>query len=434
MCQSRFLHLLLLFALLIGNPWQLHALSVTGLYSQRVAVANESDAERERAFREALEAVILKVTGNPRWLDHEDVVRAIGSAQSYVEAISYSSELITVPAGLTGDADDPDPTDLASEPTTPTVEPAAPNQVAPGNQQTTDATRSAARDEETGTTTSVADADPAQASPEPVRREQRYIDVSFAENLIDQLLANADIPVWDSNRPSVLVWMVLQNPNGEREMLTADAHPEIMALMQGFATRRGVPIIFPLLDFEDRRSLGVDQIWALETDAIRSASARYGADSVLAGRVYFTAAGEMVGLWQFLFQDQAEVFDGFDANLEDYLYAPLNRITSQLAGYFAIAPETTRRQQVALRVDGVGDLQAYSALLNYVRNLGLVETVITTGLEGARIELNLGLLGNARQLNELIALDRDLLPVDASSSIGVTDDPESDMLHYRWTR
>ena len=40
------------------------ALQVTGLYSQQVRVSNESNAERTRAFHEALAAVIVKVTGD----------------------------------------------------------------------------------------------------------------------------------------------------------------------------------------------------------------------------------------------------------------------------------------------------------------------------------------------------------------------------------
>src|SRR6056300_429135 len=74
------------------------ALPVTGLYSEQMAVANESDAERSRAFREALQAVILRVTGEPQWLDHPTIIAAVENAQSYVEAIGYSSEFIAVPA------------------------------------------------------------------------------------------------------------------------------------------------------------------------------------------------------------------------------------------------------------------------------------------------------------------------------------------------
>jgi hypothetical protein len=49
-------------------------------------------------------------------------------------------------------------------------------------------------------------------------------------------------------------------------------------------------------------------------------------------------------------------------------------------------------------------------------------------LDGERLELRLGLVGDAQQLFELIALDRDLLPIEGGATDG------SDVLHYRWTR
>lgn len=351
------------------------ALQVTGLYSQQVPVSNDGAAERNRAFREALAAVVVKVTGDPRWLEAPSIERAIAQAQNYVEATSYFSESVQLPL-------------------------------------------------EDNTADSDVDGDQFYTA------EQRIISVNFAAALIDELLASANIPVWDSNRPSVLVWMVLQSSSGEREFLTVDSNPEIVKLMQDFAAARGLPIIFPVLDFEDRRTLSENTAWNLDQSAISSASARYGADSILAGRLHFTASGELVGLWQFQFQDGAEVFDGFDNELQSYLYAPLNRITTQLAGYFAILPESVDGESIRLRVDGIKNLTAYSSLLNYVENLGLVETVTTAEVDGERIELQLGLVGDTRQLYEQIALDRDLMPINNT----VEDSSRATMLHYRWTR
>lgn len=392
------------------------ALPVTGLYSEQMAVANESDAERIRAFREALQAVILRVTGEPQWLDHPTIIAAVENAQSYVEAIGYSSEFIAVPA-----------------------------EVAARAAQSTDVTGTA---ETTGTTGATgitqmpgAAVEPTVATPEPhanqaevsaplipTTREQRYIDVDFSSALIDELLTTANIPIWDSNRPSVLVWMALQDETGNRSLMTADINNNIIELIQEFADRRGLPVLFPVLDFEDRRSLNEDLVWTLNEEAIRQASNRYGADSILTGRLHFTASGELVGLWQFLFQDEADVFDGFSTDLREYLHGPLARVTSQLASYFAIVPESATREMVQLRVDGVGSLQEYSSLLSYVSGLGMVESVSPAQLDGERLELRLGLVGDAQQLFELIALDRDLLPIE-----GVASDA-SDVLHYRWTR
>ncbi|NKB31941.1 MAG: DUF2066 domain-containing protein [Pseudomonadales bacterium] len=349
------------------------ALQVTGLYDHRVAVNNESDTERNRAFREALEAVILKVTGEHRWLEHPSIEEALDNAQSYVEAISYSSELVALPL--------------------------PPNSIAPDTQPLLAPTV-----------------------------EQRFIEVNFADSLIDELLASAAIPVWDSNRPSVLVWMALQNAAGERTMLTSESNLQIISYMQEFAAQRAIPIIFPVLDFEDRRNLSEDVVWALEEAAITTASERYGADSILTGRLHFTASGELVGLWQFIFQGEAEVFDGFEEDLNAYLHAPLDRITNQLASYFAIVPETTTQQIVRLRVEGISDLSAYSALLTYVSGLGLVDSVSMAALDGERLELELGLVGDSAQLFEMIALDRDLLPIQSSQA------GSRGVLHYRWTR
>ena len=392
------------------------ALPVTGLYSEQVAVATESDAERSRAFREALQAVILRVTGEPQWLDHPAITAAVENAQSYVEAIGYSSEFIAVPAEVAA---------LAAQTTEATGTPEATG--------TTEATETAE--------TPGAAVKPTVATPEPdasqaevsaplisTTREQRYIDVDFSSALIDELLTTANIPIWDSNRPSVLVWMALQDETGNRSLMTADINNDIIELIQEFADRRGLPVLFPVLDFEDRRSLNEDLVWTLNEEAIRNASNRYGADSILTGRLHFTASGELVGLWQFLFQGEAEVFDGFSTDLREYLHGPLARVTSQLASYFAIVPESATREMVQLRIDGVGSLQEYSSLLSYVSGLGLVEFVSPAQLDGERLELRLGLLGDAQQLFELIALDRDLLPIEGGAS------DASDVLHYRWTR
>lgn len=398
------------------------ALQVTGLYSQKILVLNESNSERSRAFRDALAAVIVKVTGEQRWLLDPVVVTAVSNAQSYVEGVSYSSELVLLrPTDALGD-------DSQAEVLGNTQ----------GNSQ--DSSGFSSRDDseeqvqENPNNLNVSAENPELMTaevPEAVTAastEQRFINVDFSATLINELLLEAKIPVWDSNRPSVLVWMTLQDEAGERSLLSSETNPKIVSLIRDFADERGLPIIFPVLDFEDRRNVTEDAIWSLDEAVIRQASVRYGADSIMSGRLHFTAGGDLVGVWQFIFQDQTLMFDGVDQELKSYLNAPLDKITTQLASYFAIVPETSDFEIVQLRIDGVGNLQAYSSLVTYVNGLGLVESVTTTALDGERLDLSLSLLGDPNQLAELIALDRDLLPIQSESL-------ENDFrLHYRWTR
>ncbi len=392
MNRDRLKHCWLVCLLLLGmaaTSLPINALRVYGLYSERVAVVNESDAERNRAFRHALTAVILKVTGERRWLQHPVVEQALDNAQSYVEAIAYSSEEIEVPQqAMVTQNPEPDSDAIDQE---------------PGQK-------------------------PDNAPLLPRIVERRYVEVDFSSRLINELLTDANIPVWDSNRPSVLVWMALQDADGNRTLLTSDINQEIIDFIQNFATERGLPVIFPVLDFDDRRNLSEDLVWALDEEVIRRASERYDADSVLTGRLHFTASGELVGLWQFLFGTRVEVFDGFSTELEEYLHTPLDRVTSQLADYFAIVPEAISSATVRLTVEGVSDLEDYSALIAYLGNLGLVKSVFPAAIDGEQLELELALVGDAEQLFEWIALDRDLLPIQSSH----TD--LQPVLHYRWTR
>lgn len=354
------------------------ALTVSGLYSHEIAVANQSDQERSRAFREAMVAVIIKLTGEQQWVDNPRIQQALDTAQNFVQAIEYRTERRLL---------DGDEAELTGTP------------------------------------------DPSQPlRPEPTYVDQELLNVSFSRDLVDQLLADAAIPVWDSNRPSLLVWMSLQNDAGERRLLSADSNPAIIDLMQSFARTRGIPIIFPLLDFADRRALSPNVLWSLDEQAIIAASRRYAPDSILSGRLHFTASGELVGLWQFIFQDRIQMFDALDTDLGSYIQDSLDQVTTQLARHFAVIPTPGGEGIARLRVEGIDSLAAYAELVKHLQELVLVESVTVTSVNGQALELDLSLQGSPGQLVEMLSLDRNLSLLEP----GGAENPQG--LRYRWTR
>ncbi len=355
-----------------------NALPVEGLYNHELPVANQGDAERRRAYREALAAVILKVTGETRWLQRPQVQTALQNAQSFVEEVGFRTGVRQVPA--------------------------VPDQ--------------------TG-----ADLDDV-ISPQLVTQPAIFINVRFSRTLIDDLLDAANIPIWDRNRPTVLVWISIQSANGQRSLLGSDSEHQILEVIQEFSRQRGVPFLIPVLDFVDRRSLPVADVWSLNQDAIRAASARYGADSILAGRILVTPAGELVGLWQFQFRDNVETFDAVDSEISRYMQLPLDRVVGRLAGHFSIVRNTLQSNEtVMLRVDGIQDIASFESLVSYVRELAVVRNVELARLDGATLELNVALSGTRTHLREFLSLDRDFAVVETGANLG-----ERDFLHYRWTR
>lgn len=355
--RAGLLHALVFLVWVLTPVSFVRALPVQGLYQQEIAVANQSDQERRRAYRDAFARVVTKVTGERRWLEHPQIVSALSSAYRYVAEVSFRSG-----AG-------------------------APGQIG-------------------------------------------QLDVRFDQTLIDNLLDSANIPVWDVNRASVLLWITVQDIDGRRTMLGSSAEHALLDQVRAFSDERAVPVLIPLLDLEDHLMVNVDRAWTLDTQALRQAANRYAADSVLAGRILITPAGDLVGFWQLIFRDDVQVFDHINNELASYMDLPLDRAAVTLAGYFGlVASEFEREDQVLLRVDGINDLQNHTRLLQYLESLSVVRQVKLSALRSDSLDLSLQLVGTRQILTDFISLGRDLEPVNF-----VPGQPVGDVLHYRWTR
>lgn len=441
-CFSPFLLLVTLVLPTVLTMNASSALTVTGLYSYEIPVNNESNAERSRAFREAMEAVIVKVSGDARWLEQTEIRSALSRAQSYVEEVRYRRDVRLEPEFNATASEQANSNDLGVELSAVSglaavdananagVANSADSPIEDVNNPESSADLGNVADtlDNIGANSAQGDAEPANTAAQLIEVQQDYLQVTFARDLIDDLLADAEVPVWDNNRPSLLVWMVLQDDSGERSYLNRESGPELLQVIEDFANARGLPVIFPLLDFEDQRNLRLDALWGLEDEDIVAASGRYGPDSILAGRLHMTATNDLVGRWKFFFQDTVETYDGVETELQAYLHQPLDRITAQLSSHFAVVRSASEQQNVRLRIEDVSDLSAYSGLMNYLGSLGLVNQILPASLQGKAIELELSLLGSRNQLYELIALDRNLLPVES------TMNESRALLHYRWTR
>tara|TARA_R110001606_G_scaffold314693_3_gene461517 strand:- start:1222 stop:2310 length:1089 start_codon:yes stop_codon:yes gene_type:complete len=346
---------ILLLLLCLGASPQAFALIVDGLYDQEIAVQGQGDAERIRAYREGMTAVILKITGEERWLRNSAVERAIRDAQSYVQEVSYRTS--------SGSLD-----------------------------------------------------------------QRSFINVRFDRALVDRMLNDAGIPVWDQNRPAVMLWLSVQGADGRRELLSADTDHPLLDIVKEFSRLRGIPLLFPLLDLEDRRNLPTDVAWSLNEQAIRAASARYGADAILSGRILESPNGELVGLWQFLFRDNVESFDSFERDLKVYAEGALERVTAQISTHFGLI-KLAQPVQVKLRVDAVDSAKDYVDLLQYIQGLAVVESASASLLDGSGIEIDVSLIGNPFLFGEFITLGRDLQEQESF----VAQEREN-VFYYRWVR
>jgi hypothetical protein len=267
---------------------------------------------------------------------------------------------------------------------------------------------------------------------QPGQAARIQLHVTFFQAGIQQLLNDAGIAVWPSNRPDTLLWVSVQDELGERYQATAlpDQGGELVAAFEQEAATRGVPLMLPLQDFADMRALPLEQLWNLDVNALRIASSRYQGESILALRVFRSLSGDIIGRAVYIFRDQVLEFDAFESPLEPFVEGSIDLVAETLASYYAIllsGAGAGSDEEVRLTVDGIGSASDYAGLLRYLNGLAVVSGVQVLGAQGASLELQLETGGQSRQLVESIALDRRL------SALGeVQRNGAQVQLHYRW--
>lgn len=244
--------------------------------------------------------------------------------------------------------------------------------------------------------------------------ERLVLEAAFFSAQIQDLLESAGIPVWPSNRPDTLLWVVMQDSPGSRSLLgTGNTGSELLAQLTSSAAELGLPLITPILDLQDQLALRPDVLWSLDIAAITQASARYQAESILVLRLNPAPGGQVVAKAMYLFRGQAVELEAVEAPLQTFLADSVGMAARELAANYAIvmsdAADTTAR--VNLVVKGIDSIAAYAGLLGYLEALPVVQGVEVVRVRADALELKLSTGGQLRQLIESIALDRKLLPL-----------------------
>mgnify|MGYP000411600620 CR=1 FL=1 len=232
--------------------------------------------------------------------------------------------------------------------------------------------------------------------------------VSFDGQAIERVLRNAGQPIWGADRPLTLVWLAVDWGQGEREIIAAD-DPErmeqesrsidrnrmIRQRLLDIADRRGLPLVFPLLDTTDLQSVTFADIWGGFDSAVLDASQRYDADSVLIGRI--RAASTQSNRWSYYFGDE-------DVALSGPPEAVLGQVADRLAAEFAIGGNLPL-ESVDLAISGIVSVEAFGNVQRMLEDLSIIERYGITEVSGDRIRYHLEVRGGPARLRRALRFE-----------------------------
>jgi hypothetical protein len=120
--------------------------------------------------------------------------------------------------------------------------------------------------------------------------------VKFDSVVVNKLLRENNIPVWDKTRPATLVWLV-SDEHAHRDIISQDTAGMVRSALNLRSLSRGLPLRLPQMDIADRNTIQINEVWSNNEMAIRRASQRYPSDAILVGRLLLLPAGQWNVNW-----------------------------------------------------------------------------------------------------------------------------------------
>jgi uncharacterized protein len=228
------------------------------------------------------------------------------------------------------------------------------------------------------------------------------LSVRFAENAIQKLIAEAGLPLWSSNRPTTLAWIVVAD--GEtRTVLSASDRSPLSNALRARALERGLPLVLPLMDPDEQLEVSGRVVWGGMTSMLELASERYTPDQILVGRVTHGANNSWGADWQFSEHGNQQQFKFDSPSAEAAAAAVVDRLVDQLVARYAVSSGTQERLQI--QVNGIAGVTDYGALLKYLGGLEFIDSVRIEEVRPDVVLLSLETHTPWDRLRDLLALD-----------------------------
>lgn len=124
----------------------------------------------------------------------------------------------------------------------------------------------------------------AQNSNDNGKSSLRILLVTFNKETLMSMLRSSGLAVWGANREKILVWLVIEQ-EGKLALLDVDQDDEVETAIQSAANEKGIPLLLPLMDLEEKQAISAKDILANTSDTVTTASARYDVATVLSGKL-----------------------------------------------------------------------------------------------------------------------------------------------------
>ena len=197
--------------------------------------------------------------------------------------------------------------------------------------------------------------------------------VQFDESALDATLKTYGIPIWEKERPSILVWLV-HNKDKNRSFVGIERGSEYLNILENRASARGVRLLFPLLDLQDNSKISVTDVWGGFTEPILNASKRYQANVVLTSKFTQILPTLWESDWAVYFDNQVVNWTSQSDIADIVLEEGIDELVDKLVSRYT-QTEGQNTEVIQLLVNDINNVDEYAQTFSYLASIQSVDSV-----------------------------------------------------------
>lgn len=231
---------------------------------------------------------------------------------------------------------------------------------------------------------------------------QLMLQVNFDIDMVNDILARLEQPIWTGKRPRTLVWFLV-NKEGKNLFLT-DAEPESTWFIDS-GKKRGIQVFFPTHDLAYNTVLDMPIEAPEMLTQLHTFSRIYPHEQLLIGQ--YSAAEETI-TWKLVIGEEEYLWTDQTADLEHGVQKGIDHITDDMVAHHAVFQEKLMESLVHMTVRGVRTLSVYQQFTDFLRHNPVVSHLNRVSIAKDTVTIEVMAKGGVDALAEALARQADL--------------------------
>ena len=248
----------------------------------------------------------------------------------------------------------------------------------------------------------------------------------FDAQSLRRALAQRQVPIWQVERPPVLVWLAFDS-GAERELVNAAAAGrQPLEALHAAVAQLGVPVMFPMLDLQDRQRVQYSDVAGGFSDPVLEASQRYASEWVLMLRVTSTGSG-WDARWALYHEGANTRWKSRGVSIEETLRQGAPVLAAGLRPSYTLVPDLAASTRMRVRIGGIDSLERFAVVEQLLSTLPGVAAarLLRTGPDWVGMQLSLNVARD--RVQQALARHPRLEPAAAGAFAG-SDEKAADGL------